>query len=83
MRYRTSLILVVPIAALALAGCGGGGGEETTAAPVTTTEPQSLSKAELIQQGDGICAEVNAAVGTVEASEAEASSQVSQAAEDS
>jgi uncharacterized membrane protein YgcG len=48
-----------------VAGCGGGGGDETTAAPVETTEEAALSKAELITQGDAICAEVNAAVGTM------------------
>lgn len=81
MRSRKLLIAAVPLAALALAGCGGGGGGDTTAAPVTTEEPAPLSKAELIQQGDAICAEVNVAVGTVNASETEASDQVSQAAD--
>jgi hypothetical protein len=82
---RNCMIVAVPLAALALAGCGGGGGGgggETTAAPVTTTEEKpSLSKAELISQGDAICAEVNAAVGTVVASEAASSDQVSQASD--
>jgi hypothetical protein len=80
---RNCLIVAAPAAALALAGCGGGGGGETTAsAPVTTTEATpSLSKAELISQGDAICAEVNAAVGTLGASEAGSASQVSQAAD--
>jgi hypothetical protein len=81
-RIRNCLIVAVPTAALALAGCGGGGGGETTAAPVTTTEEKpSLSKAELISQGDAICAEVNAAVGTLGASEAGSADQVSQAAD--
>jgi hypothetical protein len=80
--FRNCMIVAVPLAALALAGCGGGGGSETTAAPVTTTEEKpSLSKAELISQGDAICAEVNAAVGTVVASEAASSDQVSQASD--
>jgi uncharacterized membrane protein YgcG len=71
------------VAALFLAGCGGGGGEDTTAAAPATTEEATptLTKAELITQGDAICAEVNAAVGTVTASEAETSEQVSQAAD--
>src|SRR5689334_21276894 len=81
-RMRNCLIVAVPLAALALVGCGGGGGGGTTAAPVTTTEEKpSLSKAELISQGDAICAEVNAAVGTVVASEATSTDQVSQAAD--
>ena len=77
------LLLVALAAALALAGCGGGGDGDTTAtAPVETTEAApTLSKAELIAQGDAICAEVNAAVGTLGASEAEASDQVSQTAD--
>jgi predicted small lipoprotein YifL len=62
---RVFLIAVVFAALCALAGCGGGGGGETTAAPVETTEEAALSKQELIAQGDAICAEVNAAVGTM------------------
>jgi hypothetical protein len=82
MRCRNCLFAAAPLAALALAGCGGGGGGDTTAASVPTVEESpALSKADLIQQGDSICAEVNAAVGTVDASEAEASDQVSQAAD--
>ena len=47
-----------------------------------TTEAQpTLTKADLIAQGDAICAEVNAAVGTLGASETEASDQVSQTAD--
>ena len=82
-RLRNCLIAGCSAAALAVAGCGGGGGgDTTTAAPVTTNEaPPTLSKADLISQGDAICAEVNAAVGTVVASEAETSDQVSQAAD--
>jgi hypothetical protein len=81
MRHTLRLLALPPIAALALAGCGGGG-EETTAASVPTVEESpSLSKQELIQQGDAICAEVNAAVGTVTASEAGTGDQVSQAAD--
>lgn len=50
--------------AILVAGCGGGGGDESTAVATTeATEPAALSKAELISQGDAICAEVNAAVG--------------------
>jgi hypothetical protein len=79
---RKSLLLALPVGALAIAGCGGGGGEETTAAaPVTTEAPPSLSKSELIAQGDAICAEVNAAVGTVSATETEATDQLGQVAE--
>jgi hypothetical protein len=79
---RKCPFLALPIAALAIAGCGGGGEDTTAAAPATTTEaPPSLSKSELIAQGDAICAEVNAAVGTVGSTETEATDQVSQVAE--
>jgi hypothetical protein len=75
-------ILASPLAALALFGCGGGGGEETTAAPVDTVEAEpTLTKEDLIAQGDAICAEVNAAVGTVVAGETEVSDQISQSAD--
>jgi hypothetical protein len=82
MRARTFLI-ALPLAALAIAGCGGGGGSDSTAstAASATTETTALSKEELISQGDAVCAEVNAAVGTVGASSAESSSQVSQVAD--
>ncbi len=60
------------MAALLLAGCGGGGDDDSTeSTAVTTAAPTALTKAELIEQGDAICAEVNAAVGTVGASSAE------------
>jgi hypothetical protein len=80
---KKPLILIALGATLALAGCGGGGDDGTTAAaPVETTEAvTTLTKADLIAQGDAICAEVNAAVGTLGASETEASDQVSQAAD--
>lgn len=55
----------MPVTALLVAGCGGGGSDEsseTTAVKTATTT--ALTKAELIEQGDAICAEVNAAVGS-------------------
>jgi hypothetical protein len=67
---------------LAIAGCGGGGGDSTaTTAATTEATTTALSKAELIEQGDAICAEVNAAVGTVGASSAETGSSVAQVAD--
>jgi len=56
--------------ALVVAGCGGGGDETETTTP-TVEEPAALSKDELIEQGDGICAEVNAAVGALSSSASE------------
>jgi uncharacterized membrane protein YgcG len=69
--------------ALGIAGCGGGDDEETTATPTTaaTEAPAPLSKEELVAQGDGICAEVNAAVGTVAATGTGEASQALQVAE--
>jgi hypothetical protein len=82
MRAHRILFTLVPLVlALAIAGCGGGGGDEstTTAAPATTTAA-ALSKQELIAQGDGICAEVNAAVGTVGSTSSGAPAQAAQVA---
>jgi len=81
MRRLVLYALVVAVALLALAGCDGGGGDESTAAPVETTEETTaLTKAELISQGDGICAEVNAAVGTVGSTSSEAGGEAAQVA---
>jgi peptidoglycan DL-endopeptidase CwlO len=82
MGSRRRLIATLPLAlALGIAGCGGGGDSGTTTAATTeTTAPPALSKEELIAQGDAICAEVNAAVGTVSASSTEGSSQIAQEA---
>jgi hypothetical protein len=70
---KTILLLLAVLAALVVAGCGGGGDDTTESAPTTVEEPQKLTKAELIEQGDDICAETNAAVGAL-SSEIEASS---------
>lgn len=61
------LFAILPLVALAIAGCGGGGDDDSTAsAPAELAEvTTALTKEELIAQGDAICAEVNAAVGTV------------------
>jgi hypothetical protein len=67
MRLFKTLI-ALSLTALALAGCGGGG-EDSTESTATTEAPAALTKAELISQGDAICGEVNAAVGSVAASE--------------
>lgn len=61
---KTSLTIAVPLAALAIAGCGGGGEDSTSTQ--ATVETTVLTKADLISQGDAICAEVNKAVGAAE-----------------
>jgi hypothetical protein len=76
---KTSLTLALPLAALVIVGCGGGGDSTETTAATTETAP-ALSKAELISQGDSICGEVNAAVGSIGASETEVPQQITQVA---
>lgn len=67
-----SLALLAAVVAIAPAGCGDSDSGDTTAA-ATGEGKGSLTKAELIERGDAICAEANAAIGTlgVEAAEAE------------
>jgi hypothetical protein len=66
---KTILLILGALLALAIAGCGGGGGGDTETTTPTVEEPTALTKDELLQQGDGICAEVNAAVGALSGSE--------------
>lgn len=61
---KKTTLLLAALVALLIAGCGGGGDETETTTP-TVEEPTALTKEELIEQGDGICAEVNAAVGAL------------------
>lgn len=68
--HKTILLILSVLAALLVAGCGGGGDETETTTP-TVEEPAALTEEELIEQGDGICAEVNAAVGALSSSESE------------
>jgi hypothetical protein len=72
---RCLVTIAIPLAAVAIAGCGGGGGEtsEETQAK-KPEEPAKLTKAEFIARGDGICGEVNSAVGSIDTSEPEVSS---------
>jgi len=79
-RQKTILLVLAALLALAVAGCGGGGDETTeSSAAATTEESPTLTKEELISQGDAICAEVNAAVGALgsaETSEASVPEQI-------
>lgn len=72
--HKTILLVLGVLVALVLAGCGGGGGETASTTTPTIEEPAALTKDELISRGDGICAEVNAAVGTLANAESEAAS---------
>ncbi len=78
MSPRRAWLLLLSVIAL-LAGCGGGS-DSPESTPTTTAATTAVSKAQLIEQGDAICAEVNAAVGTVGASSAETSAPATQAA---
>jgi hypothetical protein len=69
-----TLLVLGVLAALLVAGCGGGGGETESTTTPTVEEPAALGKDELISRGDGICAEVNAAVGTLANAESEEAS---------
>ena len=58
-----------------IAGCGGGGSSTSDTTQAKKPEkPAALSKASFISQGDGICGEVNSAVGAIDAKESEVSS---------
>lgn len=80
MRLR-NLTLAAPLAALVIAGCGGGGSDSTSTPVSTAATTTAPSKEELISRGDAICAEVNAAVGTVGQGGEAGTSQVGQVAD--
>ncbi|HEY2055747.1 MAG TPA: hypothetical protein VGH14_17585 [Solirubrobacterales bacterium] len=84
MRLKFFVPALSALLALALvaSGCGGGGSSSTTTAkkPPKEEAPAKLSKGQFISQGDAICAEVNTAIGSVQQSAAEASSQTTQIA---
>jgi hypothetical protein len=71
------------IPAALLAACGGGNDStpETPIVTPTVERPTSLSKVELIKQGDRICAEVNAALGTLSSSSTGSASATGQRAD--
>jgi len=78
-RHTAFALALVALVSLAAAGCGGGGDELTESTAATTTEaPPRLTKAELIEQGDAICAEANAAVGALGSGETETSATSTQ-----
>jgi hypothetical protein len=80
LRKTIVVLSLTALLALVAAGCGGGGGGGSTSTSTATEVPAALSKAELISQGEGICGEVNAAVGSVGSSAADPISQGTQVA---
>ncbi|MFL5873826.1 MAG: hypothetical protein ACJ75T_10200 [Solirubrobacterales bacterium] len=74
---KLALLLFAALIALFVAGCGGGSDETETSTP-TVEETMALTQDELIAQGDAICAEVNAGVGALTASETEEASSAGQ-----
>jgi len=79
MRPLHASFLSLPLVVALLAGCGGGD-DSTESAPLATTPTvETVTQAELIERGDAICGEVNAAVGTIGTS-AEAGGAAAQAA---
>ena len=53
-------IVLLPVTALLAAGCGGGSGDASSAATAGEGASAELTKAELIEQGDAICAKAYA-----------------------
>jgi hypothetical protein len=71
---------LVPV--VLLAGCGGDdSAPETPIVTPTVEEPTELSKEQLITAGDGVCAEVNAALGSLSSEATDAASAAGQRAD--
>jgi hypothetical protein len=66
---RAVLLILLILAPAGVAACGGGDEEASAPAPAEEPAATTLTRSELISAGDGICAEVNAAIGTIQASE--------------
>jgi hypothetical protein len=75
--------LLASLALVLVAGCGGDDDSlpETPVLTPTSEAPGDLSREDLISQADSVCAEVNAAIGAVEASTSDAASQLGQKAD--
>jgi hypothetical protein len=71
------------VPAAIFAGCGGGSDStpETPIVTPTVKTPSSLTKEQFIKEADGICAEVNAALGSISDTSTSSSSAVTQRAD--
>jgi hypothetical protein len=80
---RRALIPLAAVAcALVIAGCGDDDSSSDTVLTPTSGTPQTTSKADFLSDGDAICAEVNAAIGTLQStSVSDTSSLVGQEAD--
>jgi peptidoglycan DL-endopeptidase CwlO len=81
MTTLRALVPVLAIAALAFTGCGGDDDSVTETPVQGTGGAEQVSKEEFISEADGVCAEVNAAVGTLDSSATDAASAVAQKAD--
>ena len=63
---KALLLLLVLLAPVGIAACGGDDEEAAAPEPVEQPVTPDLTMDELVSAGDGICAEVNAAIGTIQ-----------------
>ncbi len=71
LKKPAALLMFSAVVSIGAAGCGGSDdSEDPVPAPVETTTDTAgdLTRDELIEEGDAICTEVNAAVGTINSS---------------
>ncbi|MBK5219073.1 MAG: hypothetical protein JJE35_04715 [Thermoleophilia bacterium] len=80
-KFPAAALCLLLVLGLVIAGCGGGGGDTTAAVETNAEAEPSLTKAELLSQGDAICGEVNAAIGAIGASEGEVAEQTTEVAD--
>jgi len=82
IRRLLGVSLTVLFLGFGLAACGGSDDEDPPPATATTgaAEPAALTTESLIEQGDAICAEVNAALGSIASSTADETTKSSQLA---
>ncbi|MDX6633550.1 MAG: hypothetical protein QOG09_823 [Solirubrobacterales bacterium] len=67
---RPALAALLALSSLALAACGGDNGVPITSFPTPTVATQALTKTDYIAQADAVCAEANAALGSLPATDA-------------